>query len=384
MASIVVVLLLGFCAGMQLGKIAPIVGFLETAHGYSMTTIGWLTALIGLFVALAALPAARLVDRTGSVPSLKAGAIILSVGAIMLALVNTLPLHLTARTVEAVGYVFLVIAAPAYLATNADPRRRPMVLALWGSFVPVGYALANMQEEFVSSAFGTSIFLSSAAVPLGIFTAATLVLVRDDRSPTVNKTTSETDGAGAKTAADALRNAVLLAIGFGIYVLLQLGFFTFLPAFADSEAPFLSPAAIALFVPAGNMAAALLFIVLPARLVPAVAVAAFVFSAACSLFLFRIGDPIGFPVYASFAFLGGILVSSVFGSVPTTASARLSAAIVIGLIAQAGGLGTVGGPPLAGYLLDLFGWSALTWFLTLLSVIGTVTMLPLLLPSRSD
>ena len=73
--SISVVLLLGFCAGMQLGKIAPVVSFLEGNKGYSMTTIGWLTALIGLFVALAALPTARLIDRAGSVRSLKAGAV---------------------------------------------------------------------------------------------------------------------------------------------------------------------------------------------------------------------------------------------------------------------------------------------------------------------
>ena len=368
---------------MQLGKIAPVVGYLESAKGYSMTTVGLLTALIGLFVALAALPTARLIDRAGSVRSLKIGAIILTGGAVMLALVDTLSLHLAARTVEAVGYVLLVIAAPAYLATHTAPDRRPMVLALWGSFVPVGYALANLQEEFVSAAFGQAAFLASAAMPLTLFTIATLILVRDGAGASADRETAESTGA---TKSAALRNAVLLAAGFGIYVLLQMGFFTFLPAFADSEikAGELSPAAIALFVPAGNLAAAVMFAFLPARLVPAVAVAAFALSAACAMFLFRVADQTDLPVYAAFSFLGGILASSVFGAVPQAASARLSAAVVIGLIAQAGGLGTIGGPPLAGFLLDEFGWSALTWLLTALSILGTVAMLPLLRTTRPD
>ena len=303
----------------------------------------------------------------------------------LLALVDSLTWHFVARTVEAVGYVFLVIAAPAYLATHTATSHRPMVLALWGSFVPVGYALANVQEQFVTSTLGQAAFLPSAAVPLILFTVATLILVPTDADAAANRTK---DTARASTgAADpaALRGALLLAAGFGIYVLLQMGFFTFLPAFAKSDinADDLSPATIALFVPVGNLAAALLLGVVPARLVPAVALAAFALSAACAMFLFRIDDPAGMPLYAGFAFLGGIIVSGVFGTVPKAASAGLSAAIVIGLIAQAGGLGTIAGPPLAGFLLDRYGWNALTWLLTGLSIVGTVAMLPLLRTPRS-
>lgn len=382
--SCIVVLLLGFCAGMQLGKIAPIVGYFSGVHAYSLTVIGWLTALIGLFVALAAIPTARLIDRVGTVGALKAGAIILTVGAALLALVDTLTLHLAARVIEAIGYVPLVIAAPAYLATRSRPSQRPVLLALWGSFVPVGYALANIQASFVIGALGEAASLATAALMLAIVTLATVWTVRDTA-----QTSHHEDRRNAQSPKQenrgALRSAILLATGFGIYVLLQMGFFTFLPAFIEiaPEPRTLSPAAIALFVPAGNLIAALLLVVLPARSSALLAVLAMALSVLAASFLFRTESPPVGIAYAAFSLLGGIMASCVFGSIPQAISGRLSAALVIGLIAQAGGIGTIGGPPLAGYLLDMFGWGALSWLLAVLSAVGAAVLLPLLMPTAA-
>ena len=371
----IVILLLGICAGLQLGKIAPIVGFLEDVHGYSLTAIGWLTALIGLFVAIAALPTAKTIDRIGVVRATKTGAVVLSVGAWLLPVFDTWTLQLTARAVEAVGYVLLVIAAPAYLATYAPPRQRPMMLALWGSFVPVGYALANIQAELVVNVFGHGAFLFSAALLLTAFTLATLAWVGDERAlPEQTRSAGNAD----KPASDhgTFRDAALLATCFGVYVLLSLGFFTFLPAFAERSPGSLSPALIALLVPAGNLLAAFLLAISSAGRAPLLVFIGFALSALSALFLFHPTAAPLVPFYLAFAFLGGLIVSAVFGSVPHTTSPALSAALVIGMIGHAGGLGTVLGPPLAGFVLDSFGWSALAYLLTGLSVLGALLVVP--------
>jgi len=370
----ILVLLLGFCAGLQLGKIAPITVFLQSRHDYSLTTIGWITALIGLFVALAALPSAKFIDRIGPVTGLKIGAIILTSGAALLAVSDGLLPHLAARTIEAVGYVLLVIAAPAYLATHAPQRHRPVLLALWGSFVPVGYALANVQAALVVGPLGPTAFLYSAALLLGAFSLAAVVFIP-------RKTVPAARGQTGGRLSDLSRDPALLAMGFGIYVLLSLSFFTFLPTFLErsGDVPDISPAAIALFVPAGNAVAALLLALVPARHAPALTLMGFALSALCALFLFQASQSaIVLLAYAGFAFLGGIIASMCFGSVPQVASKRFSAAMVVGVIAQAGGIGTIFGPPLAGFVIDSWGWSGLTAFLTALSLTGAVLMIPMI------
>ncbi|MCR9134530.1 MAG: MFS transporter [Alphaproteobacteria bacterium] len=369
----ILVLLLGFCAGLQLGKIAPITGFLQSQHGYSLTTIGWVTALIGVFVALAALPSAKFIDRIGPVSGLKSGAIILTAGAALLAASNGLLPHLAARTIEAIGYVLLVIAAPAFLATYAPVRQRPVMLALWGSFVPVGYALANVQAAFVVGPYGPTAFLYSAALLLGAFSLAVVILV-----PRSKPAMARHHNGGRLS--DMTRNPALLALGFGIYVLLSLSFFTFLPTFINQTDSVLavSPAAIALFVPAGNAIAALLLAFVPARHAPTLTLAGFALSGLCAIFLFQpsIGVLTVFA-YVTFAFLGGVIASMCFGSVPQVASERFSAALVVGIIAQAGGTGTIFGPPLAGFVIDTWGWTGLSTLLVGLSAAGSLLMVPM-------
>lgn len=369
----ILVLLLGFCAGLQLGKIAPITGFLQSQHGYSLTTIGWITALLGVFVALAALPSAKFIDRIGPVSGLKSGAIILAAGAALLAASNGLLPHLAARTIEAVGYVLLVIAAPAFLATHAPERQRPVLLALWGSFVPVGYALANVQAALVVGSHGPTAFLYSAALLLGAFSLAVVLLIPPGK-PAIDRRHN-----GGRLS-DISRNPVLLALGFGIYVLLSLSFFTFLPTFMDRTESVLavSPAAIALFVPAGNAVAALLLALVPARHAPTLTLAGFALSGLCAFFLFQpsVGAVTVFA-YVAFAFLGGVVASMCFGSVPQVASDKFSAAMVVGIIAQAGGTGTIFGPPLAGFVIETWGWTGLSMLLIVLSVAGALLMVPM-------
>ena len=67
--AIVAILLAGVLAGAQLGKIAHVVVWYQGELGLSLTVIGWLTAILGVFVAAVALPAGLVIDRWGLRPS---------------------------------------------------------------------------------------------------------------------------------------------------------------------------------------------------------------------------------------------------------------------------------------------------------------------------
>ncbi len=55
--------------------------------------------------------------------------------------------------------------------------------------------------------------------------------------------------------------------------------------------------------------------------------------------------------------------SALFASIPFIVRRGGSASVAIGLVAQAGGIGTLFGPPLAGYVIETYGFAGFGWFL---------------------
>src|SRR5690606_1986659 len=120
--------------------------------GFSLVEAGWLAAVLGIFIALAALPAGWLIDRIGLKRSILIGAVLLSAGGIALALADAAATIFAARLVEAVGYLALCVALPAILNDISPVDWKGPVLAIWSGFVPLGFA--------------TSDFLALAMLPL--------------------------------------------------------------------------------------------------------------------------------------------------------------------------------------------------------------------------
>ena len=52
--------------------------------------------------------------------------------------------------------------------------------------------------------------------------------------------------------------------------------------------------------------------------------------------------------------------------------------MAIGLVAQAGGIGTLFGPPLAGYVIETYGFASFGWFLLAVALVGIACLMPLM------
>ena len=72
------------------------------------------------------------------------------------------------------------------------------------------------------------------------------------------------------------------------------------------------------------------------------------------------------------------MASALFASIPAVVPVGGSVAVGIGLVAQSGGIGTLVGPPLAGYVISEFAWPGFGWFLAVVSLIGVVCLMPML------
>jgi MFS family permease len=364
-----VVLAFGYATGMQLAKVSPYVDRLQADLGLGLSYAGWLTSVLALFVAITAAPAGRLIARIGAVTGLKAGAVIMVIGAILFGTVSGPGFFLAARAVEAAGYVLAVVAAPAYLATSAPGRLKSMLLALWGSVVP---ALANLLAGSLPELIGLSDAFLVFAIPLAAF--ALLVLTMAGPSDM-----SARPGAAPHSASDG-PIAWALVFGFALYVYLSMGFFTFLPKLIHSrpDGQF-SPGIVALSVPAGSYIAATVLASLRGLSVLLLAMTSFlsIAGAACLVFSTGMAGGVAMTIYAFFC---GICASSLFASVPLLAATQMSSTRTVGAIAQAGGIATLLGPPIAGSIIEDFGWPALAGTFVVVALIGTAAILTTIRP----
>ena len=177
LVAIALVLVAGVFTGAQLGKIAPLVPWYRDTLGFSLVATGWLTAVLGLFIAVAALPAGWLIERIGLVPTFRWSAAALAAGALGLAFAETTVAIFAARLVEALGYLGLCIGLPALLNTISPPSWRGPVLAIWSGFVPLGFASSDLLGLWLLPGGGQHVFLLVIALAFPAYAGSILPLV---------------------------------------------------------------------------------------------------------------------------------------------------------------------------------------------------------------
>jgi len=378
LAAITALLLAGVFAGTQLGKIAPLVEWYRSEAGFSLVLIGWLTSMISIFVALVALPTGWVIERAGMRRSFVASAAVLAAGGLALPFLHDPWAILAARLVEGVGYLVLVIVIPALLNSIAPPTWRAPALAIWGGFVPVGFAVADFLARGMLPVAEPKYFLLVAALAFaffGLLGAILLGMIGDADASAPKAAPLESGFAGQISFP-----VVLVALSFGFYVVLSVSFFAFMPAFvALPEANIaLSAGLIALIVPIGNVLTGVLVKGRDSRFVLMLAGIGFAASLAAAVPAFAGSAPALATLAAVvIAIAGGFVASALFASIPAIVPAGKSASIAIGLVCQAGGIGTVIGPPLAGYVIEAYGWSGFGTFLAITAAIGGLCLLPL-------
>lgn len=367
------VLLAGVMTGAQLGKIAPLIPWYRNDLGLSLVEAGWLAAILGIFVAIAALPAGWLIDRAGLKRSILAGAAVLAAGGVALALADTTLAIFAARLVEAVGYLALCVALPAVLNDISPVNWKGPVLAIWSGFVPLGFATSDFLALAMLPLYSPPAYLLVMALLFAVLAAGALWLLG---GIAVSQPVSSTGGV-AQTL--SLR-VVLVAGAFGAFVVLSVSMFTFMPSFvAGDGAHFLvSAGVIALSVPLGNVLASVLVRGRGAGYMARLAVFGFAISAVTAIPAFTLANPALATISAlALAISGALVASAQFAAIPFVTPRGGSVPVAIGLVCQAGGLGTVFGPPLAASVIETFGWSGLGWFLSAVAVAGLACMVPI-------
>ena len=371
LAAVSLVILTGILAGAQLGKIAQVILWYRDEIGLSLQGAAWLTALLGLFVAVAALPTGLAIGRMGAVRATGYGSVLLVAGGLALAFFISPVAIFGARLFEAVGYLVVCISLPAILNEISPPRWKGPVLAIWSGFVPLGYATADLLAAVLVPLGGVPVFL--AVLPL------LYAMLWQASRLTLQGVGKEARSAARAPAGSSLTLPVLLiAAGFGLFVILSVAFFTFLPSYALQGTLLLPAGIIALTVPLGNVLASFLVRDRNAGFMAALGIGGFALCALAAPLAF--GNESGAMTTAAAILLtvaGAVVASSLFAAIPFVTPPGGSVATALGTVAQAGGIGTLIGPPIAASVLEAQGWTGFGWFLSAIALLGLVCLAPL-------
>ena len=359
---------IGVVSAGQLGIVPPLVPALQAELGLSLATAGAVVSIVTLVGALLGLPAGAFAERIGHARAFRLGLLVMAIAAGLCAVAQGALLLLAARTLAGVGYLLVVVAGPSLMAMLAERRHQPTALSLWGTFVPVGIALAGIATASFAHSGWRTIFAVAGALLIAALLAALGV-----GSPPAH-------ASGWQMPPGSLRAALPLAVSFFCFALLFLALAGMLPAYLVARRDMSMAAAgqtvavaTALGI-AGSFAAAGLMHrgATPGRLI-AVGLAA---STAAAIFAFRpeFGLPASIAGFALSFAIGGLVPSAAFASVPRLAPGPRAIGPINGLLAQAGSLGSLAGPPVLALWVELASWDDAPLLLLAVAAVGAISV----------
>jgi len=380
--------LAGCTSAFHIGKMPAALPALSVELDLDLVATAWLVSLfsvlsasLGLLVALLAVNA----PRTASV----AGFVIAGLASLVASYLHDQSHLLMTRALEGLGWILVAITVPMLLAAVSSPRDRPLVMGIWGAFLPVGMAFSLWITPSIL-AIGDWRLLWQITGSSSLL--AGVVIWAASRHSTVIKAQRWTWSEIHRTL---WRPVPLLMFGcFLVYSAQFLALFSFLPtilleSFAIDLTLSANLVAIAIGCNlSGNVMAGWLLRkgVKASRLLLVAMVglggfAALVFGGQLPLSL-------TFVAAVGFAAVGGLIPGTLFALAQQVVSRPALAGIVIGLITQAAGIGQLLGPPALASVVEWAGtWSAALLFTTFVSVGGCICALVLerigLEPARS-
>lgn len=362
---VLLAVLAGMAAGMQVGKVPPAIPNLEVDLGITRLTAGWIASIFNAMGALAGVAAGMVADRLGHRRVLLIGLACLGAGSALGAAAPDGAVLLASRFLEGVGFVTIVVAAPALIVAAATVRDQRLVLGIWSLYMPAGMTVMMLATPTLIQALG---WRGLWAVNAGLVIAIAVVLGATTRGlgapPAVTRHWAEV------ARALAAPGPWLLGLMFTTYTIQWFGVLSWLPTYlietggvAAASAALITAGAVACNM-AGNLTGTWLAHrgVDRSRTLMVVCLCL----AVLSLGVYIDGPPPALkPIFAAaFSLIGGVLPAAVFSGVGRHSGSAGDIGTVSGVVVQFSNLGAVAGPPLIAAAVGWFGgWSDAGWVL---------------------
>jgi len=138
----IIMLLLGMTFSITQFKVVMNMGQIVESVNMSEHLWHWLMSLFTVFGIFLAIPSGTLVQKFGSKNILLFSAIVLIIGTIIGAFATDGTTLLVSRAIEGIGYAFMIVAAPAMVATYTNPSKVGISMGIFVCWVAVGQIVA--------------------------------------------------------------------------------------------------------------------------------------------------------------------------------------------------------------------------------------------------
>lgn len=357
--AVAVVVASGVVAALQVGKGAIALPALRAEFGLGLEAAGWIMSVFALLGVVGGIPAGAAVARFGDRRLLALGLAALALGSAVGSAAGSFPLLLGTRVLEGLGFLLVVVAAPALLQRIVAAPDRDLAFGIWSAFMPAGMAIALLLG---ASLAGWRPFWLANAILAGAFVLLLLLAVRAQARGNDALSWREIGRDAVLTATS--RGPLLLASAFVLYSLLYFALAGFLPVLLMDQMGVAVGAAGALSAIAvganvlGNLAAGLLLGRGAARWALIATAAVVMTLTGIAVFALPLPPTVVFLLCVLFSGVGGLLPATVLGAAALVAPKPGLGPMTLGLTMQGSNLGQVIGPVAVGGVVDAAGWPA--------------------------
>ena len=366
----------GIVAAIQVGKVPPLIAQLQLDLEMSLVSAGWLASLFNLTGAFLGIFGGAVADKFGPRRVLIAGLGGFATAGFLGALAEHGAWLLVCRTIESIMMLACTVSAPRFIVAAASNQHRNLAMGAWGSFMPIGMAIALICSPVIAATFSwQGVWLTSAGlafacmIAVGIMTSPRRWQQISDPGETISW----------RQLGQAVMRSGPLLMGscFALYALQFFAVATWLPTyliekllFSPHQAGFTT--ACALFCNAlGNLLAAALLHHNVRRFW--LLIIAYTLMLFCSLGIFApLIDVFWKPPLAfAFNFFGGLLPAACLAGTADHAPQPAMIGTVNGVVVQGAAIGSLAGPPAMAVMINGFdGWAGTYWLMVVSCITG--------------
>ena len=147
--SAVCILAAGVGAAMHIGKLPPSLPVLGQVLGVTLLEAGFLLSSMQMAGMLLGLMTGLAVQRVGLKRSMILGLLLVALGSALGTLAQSAAWLLATRAMEGLGFLWVVLPAPALLRQSVGLQRVTRVMGLWGAYMPLGTSLGLLFGPYV-------------------------------------------------------------------------------------------------------------------------------------------------------------------------------------------------------------------------------------------
>ena len=144
-----VIVLAGVCAALHVGKLPPALPVLQDTLGITLVQAGFLLSAVQIASMTLGLAAGLSVDTLGLRRSMLLGLALLSGASLAGGFVSQAEGLLLLRAFEGLGFLLVVMPAPALIRRTVDATQLSGRMGWWGTYMPTGSALALLIGPWV-------------------------------------------------------------------------------------------------------------------------------------------------------------------------------------------------------------------------------------------